>query len=253
MEKELTTAARRSIEKKIFEEKEGIYKPNGYTKEFRRECYLEKKVGDEKREKERKASSIFKEYNEFYDQTDEGPPQVYNKKGEVRQLNQGKYEWRFDETPDKTSVVFEIKVPKFMDTQHMNVDLHPDYIRLDIKGKFTQLNIPENILVEKSKVQRSTTTGVLQITMPKALLTQIEAQQLRITRRLEQREQDKKLRALEKKQYEAKEALEKSKKSKKMAEVEDYDNDKFIIREQELESEKQKRLEDKKKKFYEEF
>lgn len=74
MEKELTTAARRSIEKKIFEEKEGIYKPNGYTKEFRRECYLEKKVGDAKREKDRKASSIFKEYNEFYDQTDEGPP-----------------------------------------------------------------------------------------------------------------------------------------------------------------------------------
>jgi protein TilB len=54
MEKELTIAARRSIEKKIFEEKEGIYKPNGYTKEFRRECYLEKKIGDAKREKDRK-------------------------------------------------------------------------------------------------------------------------------------------------------------------------------------------------------
>jgi hypothetical protein len=74
MEKELTTAARKNIEKKLFEEKEGTYKPNGYTKEFRRECYLEKMRGDERREKERKEGSIFKEYNEFYDHADEGPP-----------------------------------------------------------------------------------------------------------------------------------------------------------------------------------
>ena len=123
MEKELTVAARKSIAKKLFEEKEGTYKPNGYTKEFRRECYLEKKYGDEKRAKQQKEGSIFKEYNEFYDKTEEGPPEVYNKKGEVRQLNQGKYEWRFDESPDKTCILFEIRVPKFMDTQHINVDL----------------------------------------------------------------------------------------------------------------------------------
>jgi len=54
MEKELTIRARKNIERKLYEEKEGIYKPNGYTKEFRRECYLEKKLGDEKREKDRK-------------------------------------------------------------------------------------------------------------------------------------------------------------------------------------------------------
>ena len=41
--------------------------------------------------------------------------------------------------------------------------------------------------------------------------------------------------------------------SKKLAEAEDYNNEKFIIREAELESEKLKREEEKKKKFYEEF
>lgn len=34
-------AARQNIEKKILADKEGTYNPNGYTKEFRRECYLE--------------------------------------------------------------------------------------------------------------------------------------------------------------------------------------------------------------------
>lgn len=34
----------------------------------------------------------------------------------------------------------------------MNVDLNPDYVRLDIKERITQLSLPENVLVEKSKV-----------------------------------------------------------------------------------------------------
>tara|TARA_B110000285_G_C14778731_1_gene447476 strand:+ start:370 stop:603 length:234 start_codon:yes stop_codon:yes gene_type:complete len=77
------------------------------------------------------------------------------------------------------------------------VDLNPDYVRLDIKDRITQLSIPENILVEKSKVQRSTTTGVLQLTMPKAKLDAVQAQRLRIQRKMDQRDQDKKLRKLE--------------------------------------------------------
>jgi len=77
---------------------------------------------------------------------------VYNPKGEVRQANEGKYEWRYDETTDKTSVIFEIKVPKYMDTSAIDVDLQPNYLRLDIKGRITQLSHPEDILVEKSKI-----------------------------------------------------------------------------------------------------
>mmetsp|Transcript_24392 Transcript_24392/g.37804 ORF Transcript_24392/g.37804 Transcript_24392/m.37804 type:complete len:194 (-) Transcript_24392:16-597(-) len=178
--------------------------------------------------------------------------------GQVRQANQGKYEWRFDESIDKTEVVFEIKIPKYLDTAQLNVDLHPDYLRLDIKGKITQLSIPENILVEKSKVQRSQTTGVLKLSMPKANLTEIEARELRIKRKVEQREQQKKLRALEKLQEDAKNEAEAKKKEevaqkKKLANASEYDNDKFIIREAELDDEKQERLEARKKKFYEEF
>ena len=67
---------------------------------------------------------MFKEYNEFNDaQKPQGPPPVYNKDGKVRQINQGKYEWRYDDTEDHTSVIFEIKIPKYMLTQHINVDL----------------------------------------------------------------------------------------------------------------------------------
>jgi hypothetical protein len=41
MTKELTTLARKNIEKKLFAEKEGLHNPNAYTKEYRREAYEE--------------------------------------------------------------------------------------------------------------------------------------------------------------------------------------------------------------------
>ena len=96
-----------------------------------------------------------------------------------------------------------------MDTSAINVDLQPQYVRLDIKDRITQLSIPEDILTEKSKVQRSTTTGVLQLTMPKAQLSEIESRNLRIKQRMEQRAIEKKERDLEKQLQLAREEKEK--------------------------------------------
>jgi hypothetical protein len=85
LEKELTIAARKNIEKKILSEKEGNYNPNGYTKEFRRECYMEQKQRDEEKEKRGKENSMFKDYHEFNEMNQPtGPPPVYNSKGEIR-------------------------------------------------------------------------------------------------------------------------------------------------------------------------
>jgi protein TilB len=48
--------------------------------------------------------------------------------------------------------MLEVQIPRFMDTSLVNVDLHPLYVRLDIKGKITQLKFDEEILVDKSKI-----------------------------------------------------------------------------------------------------
>lgn len=124
---------------------------------------------------------MFKEWNEMQaEEKNKPPPSVYTDSGNIRQCNQGGYEWSFTETKDKTGLIFEIGVPKFMDTSLLNIDLQPKYVRCDIRGKITQLRIPEEILVEKSKVQRSQTTGMLTITMPLAKFNEIQAQQLRL-------------------------------------------------------------------------
>lgn len=64
-------------------------------------------------------------------------------------------------------IVLDVGVPKYMETSLIDVDLHPIYVRIDIKGKITQLRFPCEIIVEQSKVKRSQTTGALQILMPK--------------------------------------------------------------------------------------
>lgn len=52
------------------------------------------------------------------------------------------------ESDDGTKLFFNLEVPRFMDTSLLNVDLQPTYIRVDVKGKITQIRFPENILVE---------------------------------------------------------------------------------------------------------
>ena len=74
-----------------------------------------------------------------------------------------------------------------MDTSLINVDLNPMYVRFEVKGKVTQLKMPEEIIVERSKVQRSQMSGVLQITMPKATISEVQAKNMRMKQLEEER------------------------------------------------------------------
>eukprot|EP01022_Parablepharisma_sp_SALTPOND_P020009 TRINITY_DN3522_c0_g1_i1.p1 TRINITY_DN3522_c0_g1~~TRINITY_DN3522_c0_g1_i1.p1 ORF type:complete len:340 (+),score=47.95 TRINITY_DN3522_c0_g1_i1:786-1805(+) len=121
----------------------------------------------QKQEEEAKKKEPSKEYFDQVDKLKNEPPPVYNSDGEIRQCNQGKYKFKFTDNWDEENLVLEVFVPKFLDTSLINVDLNPMYVRMDIKGKITQLKLSEEIIVGKSKVQRSTTTGALQLVCPK--------------------------------------------------------------------------------------
>jgi hypothetical protein len=94
-------------------------------------------------------------------------PSVYKDNGEVRICNQGKYDFKLEEDDIKTGMtIFELKLPKFMDTNQVDVDLNPQYVRVVAKDKVTQLKFTHEIIVEKSTIQRSQTTGYLVIKCP---------------------------------------------------------------------------------------
>ena len=60
------------------------------------------------------------------------------------------------------------------------------------------------MIADKAKVQRSQTTGVLQLTMPKASISEVQARNMRLQKAEEEKKNAAKLKELEKQQQEAK-------------------------------------------------
>lgn len=164
MENELEKLSKENIFKKeIDPDKDN---PDKYTKESRKKLY--KELEDERNEKEREKVEKQKENDAFwYGVEKKEIPSVYKDDGEIRVCNQGKYDFRLDEDFYRTGfTTFELKLPKHMDTAQVSVDLNPQYVRVIAKDKVTQLKFNYDIVVEKSTIQRSTTTGHLLIKGP---------------------------------------------------------------------------------------
>lgn len=62
-------------------------------------------------------------------------------------------------------IAFVSRIRRHLDTAYIDVDVNPTYVRVTVKGKILQLTLPCEISVDRSKVQRNTTTGSLVITM----------------------------------------------------------------------------------------
>lgn len=86
-------------------------------------------------------------------------------------VNQAKYEFDMWDKKERgvQYIIFEVYVPKYLDTSLIEVDLHPHYVRISIKKKILQIRFQEGqeVKVEKSRVLRSQTTGSLQLIMEK--------------------------------------------------------------------------------------
>jgi protein TilB len=159
---ELRGLAEANIARKEDERARGI-KPSesAYTIESRIEMY--KELEEQKLEKERAE----KKRMGLEEKPPRELPSVYNTKGAIRQCNEGKYDFSFEEEEGKW-IALEIAVPRHLSIEQIECDVNPLYVRCVIKGKVTQLKLGEEVAVSQSKVQRSKTTGKLRITMPLA-------------------------------------------------------------------------------------
>merc|ERR1719263_883107 len=95
-------------------------------------------------------------------------PGVHNFRGEIRQCNEGKFDFNLDDQSMPGFIIFELGVPKYLETGELDVDVNPLYVRCVVKEKVTQLKLPQEVSPDASKVQRSKTTGSLRIEMPVA-------------------------------------------------------------------------------------
>lgn len=137
--------------------------PNRYTIEYRRKLYKEMEEEKINKDKDRN-NNMSEEYQPDYRNE---PASVYKNDGEIRICNHGKYEFYIDQDIFRTGITtFELKLPKYLDTSQIKVDLNPQYVRVQVKNKVTQIKFDHEILSDKGNIQRSTTTGHLLITAP---------------------------------------------------------------------------------------
>ncbi|KAL5032402.1 hypothetical protein BDV3_000975 [Batrachochytrium dendrobatidis] len=85
--------------------------------------------------------------------------------GRVLQRNDGKYVFKWIDSP--TTIVLSIEISKFLDTSLIDVDVHPTWLRVTIKGKILQLVIDQPVQSDSIVCERSKLTGQLAITMLK--------------------------------------------------------------------------------------
>ena len=138
-----------------------------HTPEARVDMYRE--MAEEKAEKERVEKERQPKERDYVKEQREAIERVrrVEEEGKIKQTNEGKWEFRFDEMTKKNAVVLDVTVPKHLDSSLIDVDVHPNYVSVVIKSKVLRLNLPAEVDSSKSKAQRSKTTGHLVLTMPK--------------------------------------------------------------------------------------
>lgn len=87
--------------------------------------------------------------------------------GRPLNINEAKIDFRLTEDSDANAFILDLSCYRYLDTNLLEVDVQPLYVRVVIKGKIFQLCLSEEINTDTSHAKRSQVTGNLLITMPK--------------------------------------------------------------------------------------
>ncbi|KAG9462041.1 hypothetical protein GDO78_015037, partial [Eleutherodactylus coqui] len=68
---------------------------------------------------------------------------------------------------ENNQIILDLGIYRHLDTSLVDVDVHPNYVRVLVKNKAFQLVLPEEVKPDSSSARRSQTTGHLVVTMPK--------------------------------------------------------------------------------------
>jgi len=94
--------------------------------------------------------------------------------GRVKQCNQGKYKFWFEEENEddrgkrKGLLVMRVQIPRYLSISLIDADVHPTYVSVVIKSKILRVILPVEVLSDQAIARRNTSTGCLEIVMPKA-------------------------------------------------------------------------------------
>ncbi|XP_066434878.1 dynein axonemal assembly factor 11 isoform X2 [Eleutherodactylus coqui] len=88
--------------------------------------------------------------------------------GRVLNVNEPKLDFSLVDDEENNQIILDLGIYRHLDTSLVDVDVHPNYVRVLVKNKAFQLVLPEEVKPDSSSARRSQTTGHLVVTMPKA-------------------------------------------------------------------------------------
>uniref|UniRef100_A0A2S2R7M5 Protein TILB n=1 Tax=Sipha flava TaxID=143950 RepID=A0A2S2R7M5_9HEMI len=92
-------------------------------------------------------------------------PKLFTDTGRPYNLNQAKVPYKLDD--EQNRYILTVEVYKFMDTEELDVDVQPTYVRVTMRKKILQLVLDEEVKVDESSAKRLIGSKRLEITMPK--------------------------------------------------------------------------------------
>ena len=161
---ELEKTLEQMAEEVAYKKEHEPHNPKAYSAENRLKDY-EDGLEQKRQQEANKPKNPFEVDDEFKNKK-KGPPEVYHENGDIRQCNEGRYKFKITEDDSNDRILVELFLPKFLTTDLVDCDINPLYVRFEIKGKITQLKLPEEVEVDKSKVQRSKATGAITVECP---------------------------------------------------------------------------------------
>jgi len=141
-----------------------------HTPEVRVEMYRE--LAEQKAEKDEreKANQPKKRGEQEYDEEQQAAiakQREREERGEIKQCNEGKWKFGFDEDKKEGFILLDVAIQKHLSSSLIDVDVHPSYVSIVIKSKTLRLSLPAEVVAADAKASRSKTTGHLLVTMKK--------------------------------------------------------------------------------------
>ena len=140
----------------------------GHTPEERlqilREEQEEKRIKDEKAKKKDPDSLAGIREEMDKKQVRMTATEEMEKYGRLLLRNEGKFPYKLDEDA-KDITILTVEPGKYISTTLIEIDLQPTYVRVTIKEKLLQLTFSREVELENAKVERSSITGQLKMTL----------------------------------------------------------------------------------------
>jgi len=141
-----------------------------YTPETRLAMHREQEEAERKKEEDRKRAMRDSDKDDLWKEAQEKMNQkVVATDGDElpKQRNMGKWDFTLKEDALRQCVVLDVSIQRFLDTSLIDIDLHPTWIQILIKGKNLLLHLPAEVRPSEARVQRIQHTGHLVVTAPK--------------------------------------------------------------------------------------